>query len=159
MGARFFDTVLLRAHSDTPPSMANGEGVTEFIASFSATVTLASLMEKAKLDISPEGQDALGDGTLDTYSEKAAIDFIAIMTYAEYVLLQALIYGALVDASYVDSGDEDVEQGGIPYAAGIRLAAKATMEGGSRMKVQITGGKISQRATNFWSLIEPAEPA
>lgn len=157
MGARFFDKVVIRATDSTPPAMANGEGVTEYLVDFDADVTISKLMEKAKIDINPEGQDALGDGTTETYSEKFAVDFTAIMTYSEYTSLQTAIFGNLVDVSYIDSEDEDVEQGGIPYAEAVRLSAKVTMEGGNRLKVQVTGGRISQQATNFWSLIEPAE--
>jgi len=158
MGARFFDKVILRAHSAVVPNMADGEGVTEYLASFAATVTMASLMEKAKINIDPEGQDPLGDGTLDTFSEKFAIDFTALMTYTEYTALQTLIFGALVDASYIDSDDEELAQGGIPYAAGVRLAAKVLLEGANRFKVQVTGGKISQQAINFWQLIVQDDP-
>jgi len=150
MGARFFDEILIRAHSDTPPS---GASVTAFKTSFSATVTLSKLLEKAKLAVGPEGSEPLGDGTKETISEKVNPDFTAIMSYSEYVSLQTAIYGNLIDIAYIDSSDEDLANGGIPYAAGLRIEAAVTLEGGARFNVHITGGKAGSKATNFWSLI------
>lgn len=135
MAKLFFDRIFYRAAA-TPITTATKGGTYPAYTIANWTPLVGGIAEKAKLGISDDGKDVMGDGTEYAGGEKIPVEInIKNFTAANYGTIRAAFLNTRVDLIFMDT-----EQPGTSYAAhGVVLYPKLEMSGGEEPMINLTG--------------------
>lgn len=146
MAKQFFDRIFYRA-AGTPITTATKGGTFPEYTIAGWTPLVGAVAEKAKIGISDDGKEVLGNGTEYVGGEKSSVDInVKNFTAANYATLRSAFLNTKVDVLFMDT-----EQPGTCWAAhGVILYPKIELAGGEEPVINIAGErKVSVGLAQF----------